>query len=244
MNIRDNIISWDDDYDWKDRGEEWSEPWGNSSAQWFNLIYPRIHAYLPANRILEIAIGHGRWTNHLKNYSSELIGIDLAEKCVEYCRKRFNNDKKLVFYQNNGLDLSMVADASVDFVFSFDSLVHVDLPTMKSYLFEIKRVLKSGDVAFIHHSNLLDCPKVEGLKEHVRASDVSHQNVKEFSDSIGLNCIIQELVNWRNPESFLIDCFSTFVKDNSGRSPEYKLFRNNKFMEQAQYIKILSSYYK
>ena len=32
-------------------------------SQWFGLIFPRIHAFLPTGTILEIAPGFGRWTN-------------------------------------------------------------------------------------------------------------------------------------------------------------------------------------
>lgn len=244
MDIKENVISWEEDYDWSCGGEEWSDPWGSSSSQWFNVIYPRIHSYLPAAKILEIAIGHGRWTNYLKEYTGDLVGVDLAEKCVKFCRERFINNKGLSFYKTNGTDLSMVEDASIDFIFSFDSLVHADFYIIKSYLAEMNRILKDGGTSFIHHSNLQDCLKVEGLLAHARSCDVSHQDIKEFSNSIGLNCVIQELVNWRNPKEFMIDCFSTFIKNNPDEVVEYKLFKNDKFMEQAQHIKTLSAYYK
>jgi hypothetical protein len=48
----------------------------------------------------------------------------------------------------------MVETGSVDFVFSFDSLVHADAPTLEAYLRELTRVLRPGGVAFLHHSNM------------------------------------------------------------------------------------------
>lgn len=48
----------------------------------------------------------------------------------------------------------MVADSSVDFAFSFDSLVYVEAEVLKGYLTELARVLKPDGVAFLHHSNL------------------------------------------------------------------------------------------
>ena len=48
-------------YDWKEAGEEWSQPWGSSAAQWAGTIFPRIRECLPADTILEIAPGFGRW---------------------------------------------------------------------------------------------------------------------------------------------------------------------------------------
>ena len=34
-------------YDWKEAGEEWSQPWGSSAAQWAGTIFPRIRECLP-----------------------------------------------------------------------------------------------------------------------------------------------------------------------------------------------------
>src|SRR6478672_13346534 len=54
-------------YDWREAGEEWSQPWGNSAAQWAGTIFPRIRECLPAGTTLEIAPGFGRWTHYLKD---------------------------------------------------------------------------------------------------------------------------------------------------------------------------------
>jgi hypothetical protein len=45
-------------YEWIAAGEEWSEPWGGSAAQWFGNI---LHTCLPADAILEIDSGFGHW---------------------------------------------------------------------------------------------------------------------------------------------------------------------------------------
>ena len=76
-------------YDWKEAGEEWSQPWGSSAAQWTGTIFPRIRECLPADTILEIAPGFGRWTHYLKDYCSELWAVDKSSDCIEACRQRF-----------------------------------------------------------------------------------------------------------------------------------------------------------
>jgi len=231
------------DYDWFHKGEEWSEPWGSSVAEWTNLIYPRISRFLFVDKILEIGHCNGRWANFLKNYTSELSGIDSSQKCISYCKKRFKNNNNLKFYLNDGLSLSAIEDDSIDFVFSFDSLVHTDLYIIEFYLKEISRILKKDGVVFIHHSNLLDCKKSKGLREHARAMNVDYKLVKLYSKNVGLYCIVQELVNWINQEDFLTDCFSVFAKSETSRT-DYRLSRNNKFMEHAKQVKIFSHYYK
>ncbi|MGH8591225.1 MAG: hypothetical protein ACREXX_18480 [Gammaproteobacteria bacterium] len=54
-----NIASWNGSYDWSTGGEEWSEAWGGSEAQWFGSLYPRPRRRLPTGSILEIAPGWG-----------------------------------------------------------------------------------------------------------------------------------------------------------------------------------------
>ena len=76
-------------YDWKEAGEEWSEPWGTSHAQWNGTIFPRIRDCLPAGTILEIAPGFGRWTYYLKDFCDELWAVDKSSECIEACRHRF-----------------------------------------------------------------------------------------------------------------------------------------------------------
>src|SRR5438128_1034565 len=70
------IGSHDIDYDWKERGEEWSAPWGGSAAQWSGTILPRIRECLPASTILEIAPGFGRWTHYLREHCERLHVVD------------------------------------------------------------------------------------------------------------------------------------------------------------------------
>jgi hypothetical protein len=48
-----NKTVWGSTYGWQAGGEEWSETWGSSEAQWFGSIFPRLHRFLPARRILE-----------------------------------------------------------------------------------------------------------------------------------------------------------------------------------------------
>jgi SAM-dependent methyltransferase len=151
--IDENIEQWNGEYAWAGGGEEWSKPWGNSDAQWHGCIYPRIHWFLPATTILELAPGYGRWTRFLLQQCDRYMGVDLAPKCIEACEDRFSNHAGAHFYTNDGSSLPMVADSSIDFVFCFDSFVHVEAEVLSCYLHELGRVLAPEGVAFIHHSN-------------------------------------------------------------------------------------------
>ena len=151
--IQENKAKWGNRESWTDKGEDWSNGWGGSSAQWWWAIYPRIHRFVPAETILEIACGYGRWSAFLKDFAKRLVLVDLVEECVEACKERFSSSSNIEYFINDGKSLDMVADGSVDFIFSFDSLVHVEEDVIKSYLNAISMKLKKNGVAFIHHSN-------------------------------------------------------------------------------------------
>lgn len=246
------------DYEWIQAGEEWSEPWGGSAAQWFGTILPRIHQCLPASTILEIAPGFGRWTHFLKEHCEHLHIVDPDQRCIETCQRRFTADPHLNYHINDGRSLAMIPDRSIDFVFSFDSLVHVRRDVVEAYLRQLPAKLKDDGLAFLHHSNLGEyaSPLVERLPGRVRKLltkakilESDHQREPGMTAELfcvlcaehGLKCICQEIVNWRSRR--LIDCFSTFTRVGSKWEAPARVFRNPDFMREARLIRRRSRFY-
>lgn len=239
-------------YDWKQGGEEWSAPWGSSAAQWSGTILPRISNYLPAPEILEIAPGFGRWTHYLREYCERLQVVDPDAHCIEECRRRFGDDFRVICYRNDGRSLSMIPDRSIDFVFSFDSLVHVSRDTIEAYVDQLEAKLKDDGVGFIHHSNfgeyavsiaeklpfrlrdILIKTKILA-RDHQRSRDMTAGLFRSICEAHSLTCIRQELINWRGP--WLIDCFSTLTRIGSKWAGTSKLVRNRHFMQEARRIR-------
>src|SRR5678815_4626377 len=238
-----NLSVWNQQYDWTRQGEEWSEAWGGSEAQWFKVIYPRIHRYLPAGAILEIAPGFGRWTNYLRYCSTQLTIVDLASQCIEACRQRFSTDTHITYHVNDGTSLAMVPDGSIDFVFSFDSLVHVESDVIEIYLAQLAKKLKPNGVGFIHHSNIGEYSKEEFSKEnsHMRAFSMTAQRFEALCTQARLQCISQEIVNWGTMR--LIDCLSVFTPAGSSCSRANQVIRNADFMSEASHAKRLVPLY-
>jgi ubiquinone/menaquinone biosynthesis C-methylase UbiE len=136
--LEDNKTRWDGEYHWSDQGDEWSALWGDPTMQWYGTILPRIKSHVPANRIVEIACGYGRWTQYLKDLGQHLVAIDLSEECIQASKQRFAACSNIEYHVNDGKSLDMIPDASVDFVFSFDSLVHADESVITAYLCQFK----------------------------------------------------------------------------------------------------------
>lgn len=236
-----NKAYWDGGYDWKGRGEEWSEAWGGSEAQWFGSIYPRIHRYLPADAILEIAPGFGRWTHFLLKYSTgHYHGIDMSDECITYCREVFGNQSNTNFSVNDGLSLDEVQDNAFDLVFSFDSLVHAELDVHERYIPQILNKLKDNGIAFIHHSNWAAADETRENR-HCRGENVSTEAFSEIVQNNGGQVLVQEALNWGTDK--LIDAFTLFAKHN--RFPDRKpvLIENPDFMREANILRNVHSKY-
>ncbi|MBA2524584.1 MAG: class I SAM-dependent methyltransferase, partial [Pyrinomonadaceae bacterium] len=124
---------------WRQQGDDWSRGWAGTELLWWGTILPRIHAFAPTESILEIAPGFGRFTQHLKDLCHHLTVVDLTEKCIEACEQRFASCSHITYYVNDGKSLDMIADQSIDFVFSYDSLVHVEADVIEAYLSQLAR---------------------------------------------------------------------------------------------------------
>lgn len=238
------------DYEWIAAGEEWSEPWGGSEAQWFGSILPRIHAALPAETILEIGSGFGRWSEYLRRHCNQLHLVDPDRQCMEACQRRFAADAKVKYHQNQGDSLDTIADGSVDFIFSFDSLVHVRRQTIDTYLSQFGAKLKPEGLAFIHHSNLGEQAASllrRARKRKVRAADhqrdpeMTAKMFRELAERHALKVVTQEQVNWRGRR--LIDCFSIVAPQASRWEPGTRPLRNRDFMLEAQLIQRVAEHY-
>ncbi len=262
--IEVNKQGWGQTYDWPEQGDEWSASWGSAEAQWFGCLLPRVFPFL-GGRILEIAPGHGRWTRFLQSHCTSLIGVDLAQECVDRCKERFRGNPSLEFQVNDGLTFPTVESGSIDFVFSFDSLVHAEADVMASYTRELARVLKPRGAAFIHHSNLEtvrnrslvyrvgraakralsrlpgrigSAVSNRAYPTHWRATTMSAAKMRAYVTEAGMWCVQQEIIPWGKDWWWLTDCMSTIV---NAPGDQCEVLENRRFMEEAEAIKRISS---
>jgi SAM-dependent methyltransferase len=249
--IEENRRFWGREYDWSHEGEAWSAPWGSTEALWWGSLFPRIRAFVPAPTILEIAPGFGRFTHYLRSLADRLVVVDLNEACIEACEARFADSRNIEYHVNDGLTLPMVEDGSVDFAFSFDSLVHADAAAVESYVRELARTLSPDGIAFLHHSNVgtrvrrarpvlqrLPGPvRVRAAKlvnDNWRGEDMTAARFVSFCEEAGLRCPAQELVEWAPPRFLLTDCISTCTRPGSRWDRPHALVRHRGFLREAR----------
>ena len=242
--IEENKRVWNTTYNWEQQGNEWSSDSGGVEMQWRNIILPRIQEFLPAKTVLEIAPGFGRWTEYLKDLCENLILVDLAEKCIQACKSRFSSCSHITYHVNDGKSLDMIPDGSIDFVFSFDSLVHAEDDVLKAYINQLSKKLTKDGVGCIHHSNLGEyaayysllrkIPRGRGLLvrlglielDHWRAISMTASKFEQYAEEAGLQCISQDIIKWGTKRR-LIDCISTFTRKDSVWSRPNKVTREN-----------------
>jgi ubiquinone/menaquinone biosynthesis C-methylase UbiE len=251
-------------------GDEWSQNFGGTEALWFFVLYPRIHRFLPARNVLEIAPGFGRWTRYLGVQCQSLTGVDISGKCVEHCKARFVSEAHMEFHVNDGMSLDVVPDGSIDFVFSFDSLVHAECDVMEAYLAQLARKLSPEGIGFIHHSNIGSYPgrlklmnwymrlpeaiRISVLKRELmsklfsinfqagRARSMTAVLFRDYCHKAGLTCIRQELINWTEG-SCLIDALSVFTRPNSRWDVSQSYIGNSDFVASGQLTSYVSRLY-
>lgn len=165
-NVRKNLALWDSTYKWTDNGDEWrfqAEQSGIPYADWkASLVTHLITPFAADAEVIEIAPGHGRWTEFILPIARYATLVDISPNCLEFCRRRFAEATNVDYFLTGGTQLPRYANGAIDFVFSYDSFVHMSAKVIAAYLLEFSRVLRSDGVAIIHHA---DVPNVASYKQ-------------------------------------------------------------------------------
>lgn len=165
-------------------------------SQWERTIWPIISGS-DFTSVLELAPGHGRNTEKLRRIAKSITLVDVNRNCIEACRKRFGQAMESCsfhYFVNNGRSLSMVADESISFVYTFDSMVHFDKSVVREYVQEIARILQPGGKAFLHHSNYGSiAPNSDWAHNPGNRSDMSAEIMRQYAQEQGLEIAFQRL---------------------------------------------------
>lgn len=176
---------------------------------------------------LEIAGGHGRNTNFLKQFAKKVITIDINIQNVRFMQERFANDENVMVCLTNGVRLPPEVHRGVTFLYSWDAMVHFDKEIIYSYLEDAGRVMVQGAYGFLHHSIVPECPKTmqNGIcsqpnsigsdpnNPHQRNS-LSAQEFVAMANRAGFEVISQKPIVW-DKNLGQTDCISIIQKNAS-----------------------------
>ncbi len=217
-------------------GSEWTVGYGGPDNAWSFTILPRIRAFLPCEHCLELGPGSGLWTSRLRPLARRMTLVDPAAPCIEACRVRFG-DRRMKYIVGDGQALRVLPADSVDFVFSWHALVHAERDSIRGYLGELARLMKTGATGLVHHSNFGEYvdPATGAsrvVNAHRRAPSVSAGAFRDECESAGLCCTYQEIVPWGSPHR--TDCFSVFTRPAAGARIDTVVEENDGFWHRVQ----------
>lgn len=167
----------------KDLGVEWGD----------DSLTRNIHEKFLAPRVksdatlLEIGPGGGKYSAGVSPLCKKLICADVSSEMLKRTSKRLGQGANLETVKLNGIDFTGVADQSIDFAFSIDVFVHLDLEDIYVYLREFQRVLKPGGPLVLHFASLMTFP---GFDLFFREADINRAQFKQIGR---INFITPEL---------------------------------------------------
>jgi ubiquinone/menaquinone biosynthesis C-methylase UbiE len=194
--------------DWKQSPSYYEAAENDMDQQWRDLIWPFIRD-CDFTCVVDLAAGHGRNSNKLKDVSKKIYLVDINEENLDYCRKRFALDARFLFLKTDGVSLAGIRNDEVTLVYCFDSMVHFDSDVVRAYLREFRRVLKPGGQGFCHHSNFTKNPGGDFRQTPHWRNFMSQELFAHYCHKEGLTVVNSKVIDWSEPA---LDCFTLFKK--------------------------------
>lgn len=147
-------------------GDEWGDKPSIDQFVRDFLVWPGI----ASASVLEIGSGGGRIAARVAPLCRELTCCDLPGPLLELCKSalaEFDNVRYRPLVE--GMPQIPVDDESIDLIYSFDTLIHLDQRTIFRYFRESSRCLKSGGRAALH---LASQETPSGFAHFIRSVDV------------------------------------------------------------------------
>jgi ubiquinone/menaquinone biosynthesis C-methylase UbiE len=151
--------------DWNRYSDHWEKHYTKDFAhlgdEWHNRDFEDRFFTLFVERflgrdttVIEIGPGGGKWTVRYAPLVKRVIVLDVAESMLQRTRQRCEAAglSNVEYVLGDGGSFTGIPDDSIDFVFSFDVLVHVALEDTWPYALECARVMKTGGTGVLHHA--------------------------------------------------------------------------------------------
>jgi len=134
--------------------------------------------------VLELGCLDGKWSQYILPNAKEAILVDLNKSIIPLLDKRLKN-KNYIFYETKGFELEGIANNSVDFIFSMDTLVRVKKKFIKKYFIEFERIMNSNGKLVVH----LPCNKSKVSRDR-GFTNLSEQEIMSILKGIGFKNIL------------------------------------------------------
>jgi SAM-dependent methyltransferase len=122
-------------------GAAWHvSPYYEDAEKWTHLFwgsqteFRKMFDQLDLASVIELACGHGRHAERIKDIVEQLILIDIVEENLLYCQRRLGTESKLTYIKGDGITFHPVVSDSVTAIFCYDAMVHFSPEMVESYL--------------------------------------------------------------------------------------------------------------
>lgn len=168
-------------------------------------------------RALEIGCGAGRETDELAARFMHVTALDVSDEMLNVARQHVTA-QNVLFARGNGVNLNVVPDDSVNFVYSFIVFQHIpDVEVQYTYMREIARVLRPGGWFLIHlyADETGYAQKLAAWRERAETGDLKNwdESARRELDGNRFETSMQTAVNVDKTLAVLADAGLTVVFD-------------------------------
>lgn len=142
----------------------------------------------PAHAAVEIGPGGGRWTRYLLGFRT-LFLVDYHAEILAEAQRALTRHPNVAFITNHGNDFPGIGEHTIDYVFSFGTFVHLDLPIIDAYLKALGAILRPGANVVLQYS---DKRKVMAQINNGFA-DTSPEQVRAAVEAAGFEVLEEDL---------------------------------------------------
>lgn len=179
---------------WQPSNEYFDRAEAHMEKLWSDRIWPFIKD-CDFSFTVDLAAGKGRNSVKLIELCNALYLMDINKSLVNHCRERFSSRSNVTYATGNGYDVTPVPDSWATLVYCFDAMVHFDSDVVRSYLKDLRRVLKPEGRAFLHHSNLTS--ETSDWRTNTCARNfMSLELLAHYARKEGLSVIHQASIDW------------------------------------------------
>ena len=131
-------------------GLEWGDPESNPPLRYVrdHFLVPYIS---PEKTLVEIGPGGGRWTRYMLE-AKKIYAVDYHPEILNELKANISACN-IVHVVNHGADFPTIPPASIDFLFSFGTFVHLDLDIIDQYLANMKQLLKPDGQVVLQYAD-------------------------------------------------------------------------------------------
>lgn len=129
---------------------------------------------------LDFGCGPGRLTYALGKHFSRAVGVDISAPMIALAQQRQGATSNCEFICNDRDDLSVLPDASFDFIYSRIVLQHIPPNLARGYVAEFVRVLRPGGLALFQVPDRLPGRASRALSHLLRSGNDDAKKVRMF----------------------------------------------------------------